>query len=133
MKFSVLALLAIPTAFVAAAPATTTNPYATYPQVPKTASINGFADPIYTKLPECAQPCVKQKTSNTPCPYWDTGCLCVMQQFDGPIGECIASSCKGNNVKSATSLASSLCSSAGVPSPYWFVPASVATALSTAA
>ena len=44
-------------------------------RVPKTASINGFADPIYDLLPDCAKECVKFSTSNTPCPYWDTGCF----------------------------------------------------------
>ena len=34
------------------------NPYATYPSVPKTASINGFADRIYDLLPEWAKPCM---------------------------------------------------------------------------
>lgn len=52
--------------------------YETYPTVAHTASINGFADKIYDRLPECAKPCVQQDTGNTPCPYWDPGCLCVM-------------------------------------------------------
>ncbi|KAK6199611.1 uncharacterized protein RJT21DRAFT_71870, partial [Scheffersomyces amazonensis] len=118
------------------APASTTtadNPYATYPTVAKTASINGFADKIYDDLPECAKPCMFQNTGVTPCPYWDTGCLCVMPQFGGLIGSCIAENCKGSNVVSATSLATSICSSAGVWEPYWMIPASISSSLSVAA
>ncbi|CAH6722413.1 GPI-anchored hemophore Pga7p [[Candida] jaroonii] len=107
------------------------NNWDTYPQVPKTASINGFADPIYDDLPECAKDCVKVSTGNTPCPYWDTGCLCVMPQWSGMVAQCIAEGCKGNDVQSATSLAYSLCSSVGAD--IWLMPASVTAALTKAA
>ena len=40
----------------------------------------------------------------TPCPYWDTGCLCIMPTFAGAIGSCIAEKCKGQDVVAATSL-----------------------------
>ena len=70
------------------------NPYTIYPSVAKTASINGFADRIYDQLPECAKPCMFQNTGVTPCPYWDTGCLCIMPTFAGAIGSCIAEKCK---------------------------------------
>ncbi|KAK6460485.1 hypothetical protein DFJ63DRAFT_229301 [Scheffersomyces coipomensis] len=112
---------------------TTNNPYATYPAVAKTASINGFADRIYDQMPDCAKPCLFEDTGKTPCPYWDTGCLCVMPQFAGSIGECIAQSCKGENVVVATRLATSICSSAGVWSPYWIIPPPVSSDLSVAA
>ena len=46
------------------------------------------------QLPECAKECVKQSTSSTPCPYWDTGCLCVMPQFAGAVGNCVAKTVK---------------------------------------
>lgn len=105
--------------------------YNTYPQVPKTASINGFADPIYSALPSCALSCVDISTDNTPCPYWDTGCLCVMPQWSGQVAKCIANECQGDAVKSATSLALSLCSSVGADQ--WVMPASISTALMTAA
>ncbi|KAG5418734.1 hypothetical protein I9W82_003452 [Candida metapsilosis] len=107
--------------------------WSTYPSVPKTASINGFADRIYDQLPSCAQPCVRESTGSTPCPYWDTGCLCIMPQFAGAIGNCVAENCKGQEVVQFESLATSICSSAGVWEPYWMPPASVTTALSTAA
>ena len=58
----------------------------------RTASINGFADKLYDQLPECAKPCMFQNTGITPCPYWDAGCLCVMPQFAGAIGSCVADS-----------------------------------------
>lgn len=103
----------------------------TYPQVPKTASINGFADPIESKLPSCAKDCVKFDTDNTPCPYWDTGCLCVMPQWSGEVAECFASLCSGSDFKSATSLAYSLCSSCGAD--VWLMPESVSTVMSKAA
>mgnify|MGYP001025419502 FL=1 len=109
------------------------NPYTIFPSVAKTASINGFADRIYDQLPECAKECVKQSTSNTPCPYWDTGCLCVMPQFGGAIGDCVAKNCKGKEVDSVESLATSICSSAGVWEPYWMIPSSVSDALAKAA
>ena len=102
----------------------------TYPEVPKTASINGFADPIYDELPKCARDCVKASTGNTPCPYWDTGCFCVMPQWAGQVAECFVSKCEGKEVASATSLAVSLCSSVGANQ--WLMPASLSTALSSA-
>ncbi|ODV77684.1 CFEM-domain-containing protein [Suhomyces tanzawaensis NRRL Y-17324] len=105
--------------------------YATYPQVPKTASINGFADPIFSKIPSCAQDCVKFGTGNTPCPYWDTGCLCVMPQWSGLVAQCVAQNCKGSDVADVASLATSLCSSVGANT--WMMPGSISTELSSAA
>lgn len=119
--------------YISSVQAETTNQWATFPSVAKTASINGFADNIYDRLPECAKSCVEADTGSTPCPYWDTGCLCVMSNWSGSVAECIAENCKGDNVDSATSLALSICSSAGVPSPYWFIPASISTELQDAA
>lgn len=107
--------------------------YTQYPSVAKTASINGFADRIYDQLPSCAQSCVHENTGSTPCPYWDTGCLCVMPQWSGVVAACIADNCKGDDVVKAESLATSICSSAGVWEPYWFMPASVSSALDAAA
>ncbi|PSK36206.1 hypothetical protein C7M61_004024 [Candidozyma pseudohaemuli] len=109
------------------------NPYATYPSVPKTASINGLADPIYEKLPECAKSCFSKSTSSTPCPYWDTGCLCVMTPWTNSVAECIAEQCKGNDVNVATSVAAAQCQSAGVWDPYFIIGGSQATLLSSAA
>nr|WOG36245.1 uncharacterized protein [Candida metapsilosis] len=109
------------------------NPYATYPSVPRTASINGFADRIYDQLPECAKACMYESTGSTPCPYWDTGCLCVMPQFGGAIGQCVADNCQGEAIGSVEYLATSICSSAGVWEPYWFIPESVSEALASAA
>lgn len=103
----------------------------TYPSVPKSASINGFADPIYSKLPECAKECVTLSTKSTPCPYWDTGCFCVMPQWSGLVGSCFAEKCQGSDVASATSLAYSLCESVGAN--IWMMPASISTELSLAA
>ncbi|CAN6675004.1 hypothetical protein TRVA0_078S00100 [Trichomonascus vanleenenianus] len=107
------------------------NPYSTYPSVRHTASINGFADPIYDKLPECAKPCVKESTSNTPCPYWDPGCLCYMPQWGSIVAECIADNCHGKDVSSASSLGHSLCLAVGATD--WILSPSASTALSTAA
>lgn len=105
--------------------------WSTYPAVPKTASINGFADPIKSQLPSCASDCADLSTNNTPCPYWDTGCLCIMPQWAGQVAGCIAQSCSGSDVVSATSLAYSLCSKVGAN--LWMMPASVSTELSLAA
>lgn len=123
-----LSLVTVYSSFIALARA---NNWATYPSVAKSASINGFADPIYTKLPECGQECVDIPTDNTPCPYWDTGCFCVMPQWAGLIGECFASKCSGDDVASATSLALSLCSSVGAN--MFLVPASITAVLNEAA
>ncbi|KAI5970507.1 hypothetical protein CANMA_000416 [Candida margitis] len=109
------------------------NPYATFPSVARTASINGFADRIYDQLPECAKACMFESTGSTPCPYWDTGCLCVMPQFGGAIGQCVADNCQGDAIGSVEYLATSICSSAGVWDPYWFIPESVSEALASAA
>ncbi|CUM57521.1 unnamed protein product [Debaryomyces tyrocola] len=129
MLFSDLLATAVAAFYISSTQAETKNQWATFPSVARTASINGFADNIYDSLPECARSCVEADTGSTPCPYWDTGCLCVMSNWSGPVAECIAEKCKGDNVDSATSLALSICSSAGVPSPYWFIPASISTEL----
>ncbi|MDC6271906.1 hypothetical protein PP707_06365, partial [Acetobacter pasteurianus] len=120
---------------VTSAPTTTgaDNPYTQYPSVAKTASINGFADRIYDQLPECAKSCMYQNTGVTPCPYWDTGCLCIMPTFQALIGQCIADNCHGQDVLGARSLATSICSSAGVWSPYWMPPDSISSSLAYAA
>lgn len=125
MQFSCLILV-----FAGIISLVSANNWGTYPSVPKTATINGFSDPIYTKLPDCAQDCVDIDTDNTPCPYWDTGCFCVMPQWAGQVAECFVSKCEGQEVASATSLAVSLCSSVGANQ--WLIPASLSTALSSA-
>ncbi len=105
--------------------------YSTYPSVPHTASINGFADPIYDLLPTCAQTCVSISTDITPCPYWDTGCLCVITTFASSVADCIAESCYGNDVVKAVSLAKSLCNSVGAGT--WVVSSTIDSELSVAA
>ena len=132
LSSSSILIVSIALAATASAVPDGANPYTIYPSVAKTASINGFADRIYDQLPECAKECVKQSTSNTPCPYWDTGCLCVMPQFGGAVGNCVAKNCKGKDVGSVESLATSLCSAAGVWEPYWMIPSSVSDALAKA-
>ena len=109
------------------------NQWATYPSVAKTASINGFADRIVDTVPECAKSCLEsQGTGNTPCPYWDTGCLCVMPQFNGPIAECVIKACGGSEVGDVASQATAACSAAGVWEPYWMLPSSDNAAISSA-
>ncbi|PSK38420.1 hypothetical protein C7M61_002983 [Candidozyma pseudohaemuli] len=107
------------------------NQWSTYPSVPKTATYNGFADPIYDDLPECAKSCVELSTRSTPCPYWDTGCLCVMPQWSGLVAQCIVEGCRNTEVASATSLAMSLCIKVGANA--WIMPSSVSDMLSLAA
>lgn len=133
-SIALLAIASIASAAPAPAPTTvTTGNWETYPPVPRTATYNGFADRIYDDIPECARDCVASDTSMTPCPYWDTGCLCVMTSFGDVVANCVAQACAGDQVATVTSLASSACSVAGVPSPYWFVGAAAADALETAA
>ncbi|CAN3375006.1 hypothetical protein DIURU_005191 [Diutina rugosa] len=111
------------------------NPYANFPSVPKTASINGFADPILGSVPECAKSCLTDNadTGSTPCPYWDTGCLCVMPQFGNKIADCIAKSCKGADVRTATDVAKNKCQEVGVWEPYWQIGDAQKKALDEAA
>lgn len=111
------------------------NPYTQYPSVAKTATINGFADPIYNQVPSCAQDCLKENkdTGNTPCPYWDTGCLCIMPQFANKVADCIAKGCSGGDVKQATDAAYGACQKAGVWEPYWQIGDEQKAALSKAA
>lgn len=111
------------------------NPYSTFPSVAKTATINGFADPIYSAVAPCAQLCLEanKDTGSTPCPYWDTGCLCIMPQFGNKIADCIASGCQGGDVKVASDAAVSACLKAGVWEPYWHISAAQVLALASAA
>ena len=128
MKTAILSLTIL-TAIASAAE----NPYAHYPPVAKTATINGFGDRVYDAFPQCAKDCVRKSTSNTPCPYWDIGCLCMMPQFQSEVALCIADNCSGSNVESASQVAVNSCSAAGVNSPYWFINGAASTALSFAA
>lgn len=128
MKLSNLSLLSIAT-FVTAAD----NPYSNYPSVAKTATINGFADKVYDAYPQCAKECLKQSTANTPCPYWDIGCLCVMSQWNSPVAQCIANNCAGSDVSSASNVAVNSCSAAGVWLPYWIINDAASSALNSAA
>lgn len=120
-------------ALVASAAAETANQWATYPSVPKTATINGFADPVFDSLPECAQPCVKESTSSTPCPYWDTGCLCVMTTWSSKVTECYAEKCTGSDAQKAYDASVNICKNAGVWEPYWIVNDAAKDAVSSAA
>lgn len=107
------------------------NPYADFPSVPRTATINGFADPVYDSMPACARSCLDQDVGLTPCPYWDTGCLCVIQSFAGAVANCIADSCQGSDVDTASSVAYDVCVSVGAGN--WFIPESAQAALASAA
>ncbi|EMG47531.1 putative cell surface antigen [Candida maltosa Xu316] len=89
--------------------------FATFPNIQTTASINGFADPIYDLMPECARyHCLKFGTNLTPCAQWDAPCLCVNSKWMGLVGQCIADNCRGEDVASATFLAKSVCSAVGI-------------------
>lgn len=104
-----------------------------YPTVAHTAAINGFIDKIYDHLPECANQCFEEDTDITLCPYFGPGCLCITSIWGGEITECIAENGQGNEVSTATSLVSSVCSGAGVPNPDWYIPASASAGLLQAA
>ncbi|GEQ69472.1 hypothetical protein JCM33374_g3144 [Metschnikowia sp. JCM 33374] len=94
-----------------------------------TATINGFADAGYNYIPECAKTCVAKDTSSTQCPYWEMGCLCVWTPWSSAVGECVAEACKGADVASFTSAATSACSSYGVQSPYWKIGSTASSKL----
>lgn len=55
----------------------------------------------------------------------------MMPQWSGQVAACIAQSCSGSDVALATALAISLCSKVGANT--WMMPASLSTALSSAA
>lgn len=109
------------------------NQWATYPSVPKTATINGFGDPVFDSLPACAQPCVRESTSSTPCPYWDTGCLCVMTTWSSKVTECYAENCSGSDAQKAYDASVQVCKNAGVWEPYWIINDAASSAISSAA
>ncbi|CAN6634946.1 hypothetical protein TRVA0_015S00254 [Trichomonascus vanleenenianus] len=125
MKFSAAAIA------LAASVSTVLAGFETYPSVPHTASINGFADPIYDKLPACAKECVKASTSNTPCPYWDPGCLCYMPQWGSIVADCFVENCAdGADVSKAVDLAVGICVSVGAGK--WVISPDASTALAAA-
>lgn len=107
--------------------------YATYPPVPHTASINGLADPVFSSLSNCARGCVSKSTSSTPCPYWDTGCLCVWKSWTSDVAMCIAQKCNGKSVTQAQSLIKAQCEKVGVEPPYWHYNLKAASMLEEAA
>ncbi|PIS50995.1 hypothetical protein CJI97_004535 [Candidozyma auris] len=125
-------MFVLPLAALVASALAADNPWATYPSVPKTASINGFADPIFDSLPSCAQPCVKQSVSSTPCPYWDTGCLCVMTTWSSSVTECFAKNCKGDDAQKALDTSVNICKKVGVWEPYWIINAQASAAIESA-
>ncbi|CAN6626600.1 hypothetical protein TRVA0_011S00188 [Trichomonascus vanleenenianus] len=127
MKASIVSSLATLIAVAMAAD----NPYASYPSVKHTASINGFADPIYDKLPACAKDCVKESTSNTPCPYWDPGCLCYMPQWGSIVADCFVQNCPdGSDVSEAVNLAIGICNEVGAGK--WVISPDASSALAAA-
>ena len=111
-------------------PAITASPIASSsasrPTLARTATINGFADPIYDRLPTCAKGCMDAPVGF--CPYWEPGCLCVMTFFGDPIAQCWAENCVGEDIVVAASLATSVCHSIGAPD--WKISPSLSTVLS---
>ena len=109
------------------------NPYTIYPPVPKTASINGFADRIYDQI----QSVLKNVLSKVPAlllVHTGIPVACVLSpNFTGAVGNCVASKCHGADVTNFRKLAVSACAAAGVWDPYWIIPASVSSALDAAA
>ncbi|KAF3985947.1 hypothetical protein FT663_04145 [Candidozyma haemuli var. vulneris] len=124
---------ALPFAALVASVLAADNQWATYPSVPHTATINGFADPVFDSLPECAKPCVDESTSSTPCPYWDTGCLCVMTTWSSKVTNCYAEKCSGSDAQKAFDASVQICKNAGVWEPYWIVNDAASAAISSAA
>ncbi|KAG7664402.1 uncharacterized protein J8A68_002075 [[Candida] subhashii] len=100
----------------------------------KSVTINGFADKIIDQSPKCAKSCLENSSiDNTPCDSWDTYCLCAIEPFGNKVAKCIASECRGSDVVSATSLAVSACSAAGMYEPYWNMPTKARKSLEVAA
>lgn len=125
MKSTTFALSSLILATIASA-----DDFATYPKVPKSYTINGFADPVYDAIPECAKECVSYKNP-TICPTFDSGCFCVMPNWNALVAECLVNKCSGKDVVQATSAITSMCNRVGANT--WAMPASYSTALSKAA
>lgn len=125
MKSTTFALSSLILATIASA-----DNFATYPKVPKSYTINGFADPVYDAIPECAKECVSYKNP-TICPTFDSGCFCVMPNWNALVAECLVNKCSGKDVVQATSAITSMCNRVGANT--WAMPASYSTALSKAA
>lgn len=125
MKSTTFALSSLILATIASA-----DDFATYPKVPKSYTINGFADPVYDAIPECAKECVSFKNP-TICPTFDSGCFCVMPNWNALVAECLVNKCSGKDVVQATSAITSMCNRVGANT--WAMPASYSTALSKAA
>ncbi|CAI5759783.1 unnamed protein product [Candida verbasci] len=75
---------------------------------------NVFIDQTYDLMPSCAQPCVQQSTNQTYCASDAPNCYCFMLSVVDSVGDCIASSCTGQDVSSATSVANDYCTSKGL-------------------
>ena len=108
--------------------------YATYPSVAHTATINGFADPIYGRNSLNVLSRVSKKTLIAH--HVHTGIQAVFVLCQTGVLQLLNVLLKIVRVvmfQLLTSLATSICSSAGVPSPYWYIQASDATALQSAA
>jgi hypothetical protein len=103
--------------------------YGTYPQVPKSYTINGFADPVYDNLPSCAKSCVTMKNP-TVCPDFDSGCFCVMPNWNGLVASCLVDSCNGGDVKQASEVIVSMCNRVGANT--WALPPALSTSISSA-
>jgi DNA polymerase sigma len=125
MKSTTFAISSLILATIASA-----DDFATYPKVPKSYTINGFADPVYDAIPECAKECVSYKNP-TICPTFDSGCFCVMPNWNALVAECLVNKCSGKDVVQATSAITSMCNRVGANT--WAMPASYSTALSNAA
>lgn len=104
--------------------------FATFPKVPKTYTINGFADPVYDAIPECAKECVSFENP-TICPTFDSGCFCVMTNWNALVAECLVKNCAGDDIVQATSAITSMCNRVGANT--WAMPASYSDALEQAA
>lgn len=128
MKLSILSLLSVVSYAVAEE-----NPYSRFPKVPKTATINGFADRVLDDSPLCAKQCLSLKIEAGPCPYWDVGCFCVLSKHVKHFAKCIYDNCAGEDVYAASRVAVNKCSAVGVDAPYWMIDAADSSALESAA
>ena len=81
--------------------------YTQYPSVPKTASINGFADRIYALVPDCAKDCLRESTGSTPA-HTGTPVVCV--------------SCRRSQARSETVLPTTVAATTSLSPPAWPTP-----------
>lgn len=95
---------------------TNAGPWLHFPPVSRLYELNGLSDRFFKESDTCVQNCLTKhkSTEMTPCPVWDTGCLCIFHTFNDVWMKCVLNDCpqfaKDVEVKGIAA-----CTKAGVP------------------